>query len=113
MMTFVSTRTLPGIRLDLFAAVLDGVRHGLKIHRIYAASKAHEVSARRSGGFAQAAREIQDLALVRRVQAIHLLDDFVFDGLCHNEINLGKGTSNVKCAPFAEKVSLDWDALVH
>ena len=96
MMTFVSRRALPGIRLDLFAAFLDGARHGIEIDRIDATSEAHEVLAQRSGRFAQSAREIQDPALVRSVQTVHLLDDFVFDGLCHDEINVGKGVLNVK-----------------
>jgi len=67
MMTFVSRRTLPGIRVDLFAAFLDGVRHGVEIGRIDGTSEAHEVLARSSCGFCQAAREVQDLALVRSV----------------------------------------------
>jgi hypothetical protein len=96
MTTFVSRRTLPGIRIDLFAAFLDGTRHGIEIGRINATSEAHEALARRSGGFGQAAREIQDAALVRSVQAVDLLDNFVFDGLCHNEINVGKDILNVK-----------------
>jgi len=90
MMTFVSRGTLPGVRVDLFTAFLDSARHDLEIDKIDATSEAHEVSARCSCGFVQAAREIQDLALVRRVQAVHLLDNFVFDGLCHNEINMGR-----------------------
>jgi len=96
MTTFVSRRTLPGIRVDLFAAFLDGERHGTEIGRINATSEAHEVLARSSCGFGQAAREVQDFALVRSVQAVHLFDNFVFDGLCHNEINLGKGILKVK-----------------
>lgn len=98
MMTFVSRRTLPGIRIDLFAAFLDGERHGTEIGRIHATSEAHEVPARRSRGLGQVSREIQDPALVRSVQAVHLFDNFVFDGLCHNEINLGKGIRKVKGA---------------
>jgi hypothetical protein len=93
---FVSRRTLPGIRIDLFAAFLDGARHGVEIGGINAASEAQEILARCSDGLGQAAREIQDLALVRSVQAVDLLDDLVFDGLCHNEINVGKGMFDVK-----------------
>lgn len=96
MTTFVSSRTLPGIRVDLFAAFLDSARHGIEIGRINATSEAHEVPPRRSGGFSQAAREVQNLALVRSVQAVHLLDNFVFDCLFHNEINVGNGILNVK-----------------
>jgi hypothetical protein len=103
MMTFVSKRTLPGIRVDLFAAFLDGQRHGSEIGRIDGTSEAHEVLARSSCGFGQAAREIQDPALVRSVQAVHLFDNFVFDGLCHNEINLGKGILKVKGARATRK----------
>lgn len=98
MMTFVSRRTLPGLRLDLFAAVSDGARHGIEIDRIATTGEAHEVPAWRSGGFGQSARKIQDPALVSSVQAVNLLDNFVFDGLCHNEINVGKGIFNVKRA---------------
>ena len=98
MMKFVSRRILPGIRVDLFAAFLDGERHGTEIGRINATSEAHEVPARCPRGLGQAAREIQDSALVRSVQAVHLFDNFVFDGLCHNEINLGKGILKVKGA---------------
>jgi len=95
-MAFVSRRTLPGMRVDLFAAFVDGARHGIEIGRIDRTGEAQEVPARRSGGFGQAAREIQDPALVRSVQAVHLLDNFVFDGLCRNKINVGKGIFNVK-----------------
>jgi len=98
MTTFVSRRTLPGMRVDLFAAFLDGARHGVEIGRIDGTREAHEVLARSSCGFGQAVREVQDLALVRSVQAVHLFDNFVFDGLCHNEINLGKGILKVKGA---------------
>ena len=102
MMTFVSRRTLPGIRLDLFATFLDGTRHGVEIDRIDTTGEGQEVPARCSGGFGQAAREIQDPALVRSVQAVNLLDNLVFDGLCHNEMNVGKGILDVKGAPQAE-----------
>lgn len=96
MMMFVSRRILPGIRVDLFAAFLDGTRHGVEIGRIDRTGKAHEALSRRSGGFGQLASEIQDFALVRSVQAVHLLDNFVFDGLCHNQVNVGKDIFNVK-----------------
>jgi hypothetical protein len=33
---------------------------------------------------------------VRSVQAVHLLNNFVFDGLCHNQVNVGKDIFNVK-----------------
>lgn len=36
-----------------------------------------------------------------RVQAFHLLDNLVFDGLGHNETNLGNGILDVKGAGFA------------
>jgi len=39
---------------------------------------------------------------VGSVQAVHLFDNFVFDGLCHNEINLGKGILKVKGAPATQ-----------
>lgn len=97
-MTFLSRKTLPGIRVDRFAAFMDSTRHGIEIDRIATTGEALEVPAWRSGGFVQAAREIQDPALVRSVQAVHMLDNFVFDGLCHNEINVGKGIRNVKRA---------------
>jgi len=103
MTTFVSRRTLPGIRVDLFAAFLDGAGHGVEIGRIDGTSEAHEVLARSSRGFGQAAREIEDLALVRSVQAVHLFDNFVFDGLCRNEMNLGKGILKVKGAPATQR----------
>jgi hypothetical protein len=32
--------------------------------------------------------------LVRGVQAIHLLGDLVFEGLCHNEVNAGPCVSS-------------------
>jgi len=94
----LSRRILPGIRLDLFAAFLDSARHGVEIGGINATSEAHEVPDWCSCGFGQAAREIQNLALVRSGQAVHLLDNFVFDGLCHDEINVGKGILKVKGA---------------
>ncbi len=95
-MMFVSRRILPGIRVDLFASFLDGIRHGVEIGRIDRTREAHEALSRRSGGIGQTASEIQNLALVRSVQAVHLLDNFVFDGLCHNQTDLGKGMFNVK-----------------
>jgi hypothetical protein len=102
MMTFVSRRTLPGIRIDLFAAFLDSERHGTEIGRINATCEAQEVAARSSRRFGQVSREVQDLTLVRSVQAVHLFDNFVFDGLCHSEINLGKGIFKVKGAPATQ-----------
>lgn len=33
---------------------------------------------------------------MRSVQALDLLDNFVFDSLWHSEINVGNGISNVK-----------------
>jgi len=96
----LSRRILPGIRLDLFAAFLDSARHGVEIGGINATGEAHEVPDWCSCGFGQAAREIQNLALVRSVQAVHLFDNFVFDRLCHNEINVSKDICNVKRAAF-------------
>src|SRR5260370_39057952 len=96
MMTWVSRRTLPAIRLDLFATFLDGLRHGIKIRRINTAYEAHEVAARRSGGHGEAARKVQDLALLRSVQAVNLLDNLVFCSLRDRETNLGKGVLNIK-----------------
>ena len=81
MMMFVSRRTLPGIRIDLFAAFFNGTRHGIEIGWINATSEAQEILARRSDGFGQAACEIQHLALVRGIEPVDLLDNFVFDGL--------------------------------
>src|SRR5260370_2821990 len=96
MMTLVSRRTLPAIRLDLFATFLDGLRHGIKIRRINTAYEAHEVAARRSGGHGEAARKVQGLALLRSVQAGHLLDYRLFDQLRTIENNLVKCFLNVK-----------------
>jgi hypothetical protein len=96
MMTFVSRRILPGIRIDLFASFLDGTRHGIEIGGFDRTREAHEALSWRSCGFGQPASEIQDFALVRSVQAVHLLNNFVFDGLCHNEFNVGKAMFNVK-----------------
>jgi hypothetical protein len=39
--------------------------------------------------------------LAGRVQAFHLLDNLVFDGLGHSETNLGNGVLDVKGAGFA------------
>jgi hypothetical protein len=66
-------RTLPAIRLDLFATFLDGMRHGIQIHAINRTYEAHKVLARRSGGHGEAAREIQDLLLPRSVHAGNFL----------------------------------------
>ena len=77
------------------------MRHGIKIRGIDRTYEAHEVAARRSGGHGEAAREIQDLLLPRSVHAGNFLQDLVFNSLCHNETNLGKGSLNVKSAPFA------------
>ena len=96
MMTLVSRRTLPAIRLDFFATFLDGMRHGIKIRRIDTTYEAHEVAARRSGRHGKAAGEIQDLPLLRSIQAFNLVDNLVFNSLCHSEANLGKGLPNVK-----------------
>ncbi len=96
MMTLVSRRTLPAIRLDLFAAFLDGMRHGFQVRRINRTYEAHKLAARRSGGHREAARVIQNLPLLRRGQAVNLLDNLVFDRFRHNETNLGKGFRNVK-----------------
>jgi hypothetical protein len=95
-LTLVSRRTLPSIRLELFAAFLDGLRHGSKIRRINATHEAQEVTARGSGKHREVAGEIQDLPLPRSVQASHLVDDFVFNRLRHNETNLGKDFFDVK-----------------
>jgi hypothetical protein len=96
MMTLVSRRTLPAIRLDLFAAFLDGMRHGFQVRRINRTYEAHKLASRRSGGYREAARVIQDLPLLSRGKAVHLLDNLVFDRLRHNKTNLGKGFRNVK-----------------
>src|SRR6266567_6875402 len=96
MMTLVSRRTLPAIRLDLFASFLDGMRHGFQVRRINRTYEAHKLAARRSGGHREAARVIQNLPLLRHGQAVNLLDNLVFDRLRHNETNLGKGFRNVK-----------------
>ena len=105
MTMFVSRRILPGIRIDLFAALFDGARHGIEIGWIDATSESQEILARCSDGFGQAAREIQDLALVRTVEPVDLFDNFVFDGLLHDEMNLGKGIFNVKCASHVERAT--------
>src|SRR5712664_887638 len=96
MMTLVSRRTLPAIRLDFFATFLDGMRHGIKIRGIDRTYEAHEVAARRSGGHGEAAREIQNLPLLRSVQAINLVDNLVFNSLRPNGTNLGKDFFYVK-----------------
>ncbi len=96
MMTLVSRRTLPGIRLDFFATFLDSMRHGIKIRRIDTTYEAHEVAARRSGGHGETAREIQDLPLLRSVQAVNLVDNLVFNSLRHSGTNLGKDFFYVK-----------------
>jgi len=111
MMTLVSRRTLPAIRLDLFATFLDGMRHGIKIRGINRTYEAHKVPARRTGGRGEAAREIQNLPLLRSVQAANLVDNLVFDSLRHSETNLGKGFLNVKSAPFA-KTAKGWRASI-
>ncbi len=72
------------------------MRHGIKIRGIDRTYEAHEVAARRSGGHGEAAREIQNLALLRSVQAINLVDNLVFNSLRHNGTNLGKDFFYVK-----------------
>ena len=109
MITLVSRRTLPAIRLDFFAAFLDGMRHGIKIRRIDTTYEAHEVAARRSGGHGETAREIQDLPLLRSVQAVNLVDNLVFDSLRHSETNLGKDFFHVK-GRGNHRFSLGWCA---
>ena len=94
--TFVSRRILPGIRIDFFAAFLDGLRHCLEVRAIDAALEAGQTSAGCSVGGGQAAREIQNLTLQRSVQTFDVLDDLVFDGLGHDEINVGNGFPEVK-----------------
>lgn len=98
MMTLVSRRTLPAMRLDLFAAFLDGMGHGFQIRRINGTYEAHKFAAGRSGGHREAAREIQDLALLRCRQAVNLVDNLVFNGLRHSETNLGKDPFHVKAS---------------
>jgi hypothetical protein len=39
--------------------------------------------------------------LVRRIEAVYLLDNFVFDSLCHNGTNVGKRIFDVKGARIA------------
>ncbi len=95
-MTLVSRRTLPGIRLDFFAAFLDGMRHVIKIRGINTPYEAQEVPARGSGGHSEAAREVQNLPLLRSVQAFNLVDNLVFNSLRHSETNLGKDFFYVK-----------------
>ena len=73
MMTLVSRRTLPAIRLDLFATFLDGMRHGIEIRRINRTYEVHKLAAWRSGGRGEAACEIQDLLLPRSVHAGNFL----------------------------------------
>ncbi len=72
------------------------MRHGIKIRRIDTTYEAHEVAARRSGGHGEPAREIQELALLRSVQAFNLVDNLVFNSLRHSETNLGKDFFYVK-----------------
>jgi hypothetical protein len=68
---------LPGIRLDLFVALLDRLRHGLEIRPIDGTYEAHEVPAWRSGRRRQSPREIQYLTALGIIQAVHLLDDLL------------------------------------
>jgi len=98
MITLVSRRTLPGIRLDLFAAFLDGLRYDVEIRRINTPDEAQEFATRRSGRHCETAGKVQELPLLRGVKPFHLLDNLVFNGLCHNKNNLGKGALHVKGA---------------
>ncbi len=72
------------------------MRHGIEICRIDTTYEAHEVAPRRSSGHSEAAREIKDLSLLGSIQAVNFVDDLVFNCLCHNGTNLGKGFLNVK-----------------
>ena len=92
--------TLPGIRIGLFAGFFDGLGHGPEIGGIDNTDKTHEVSARRSEGYGEAASEIQDVPLPRGVQAVHLLENLVFNGSCHCKANLGKRILDVKGPEF-------------
>jgi hypothetical protein len=92
----VSKRILPGIRINLFAALLNGTRHDIEIGWINATSKTHEMLTWRSDGLCRSAREVQHFALVRGIETVGLLYNIVFDGLCHNEINVGKRNFDVK-----------------
>lgn len=80
MTTLVSRRTLPGIRLDLFAAFLDCLRHGFEVRRIDGADETGQFPSGRSSGRGQAPRKIQHLLALVIVQAVNLLDDLIFDG---------------------------------
>ena len=81
------------------------MRHDIQIRRVNTTYKADEFAAWRSGGHAEAAREIQNPLLLRSIQALHLRDDLVFDSLRHNGTNLGKGFPHVKSVQFPPELS--------
>jgi len=94
--TLVSRRTLPAIWINRFAVFLDGFRHGVKVRLGNESLEAQEVAAGGARGGGELARKVQDLALLRSIQPVHLLDDFVFKRLGHSDLNLAKSIFKIK-----------------
>lgn len=58
MIMFVSSRTLPGIRFDRFAGLLNGTRHFVEVGGIDAAGEPQKLAARGSRGLVHSARKV-------------------------------------------------------
>lgn len=104
MTKLVSRRALPGIRVDLFRAFLDGLRHGIEVGAINRAREMNEAVARHSDRNAQLACEIQDLPLPGNVEAVHFLDNLVFNRFAHDEFNLGNDMAYVKAGLLTSRL---------
>ena len=92
----VSSSVLPGILLDRLAAFCDSLRHFIEVRGRNGAGKTQKFSTRNARGFAKLARKIQHLALLRRWQALNLLNNLVFQRFGHGRFNLGKLGFDVK-----------------
>jgi hypothetical protein len=83
MTTLVSSSTLPATLIDPFAALLDRLRHGVKIASIHGPGQAEQILAPHGSQSGKPPGEIQDLALPCVIESIHLLHDLLFNSLAH------------------------------
>jgi hypothetical protein len=67
-----SRRTLQGVRVDPFAALLDRSRYQFKICQVDSSREAEKIAPWRSFGCRQPAREVQDQLLLSVIQSVDL-----------------------------------------
>jgi hypothetical protein len=96
MMTFVSRRNLPGIRLDFFAAFLNGLGYYFQIRLVNRPGELQQFTTGSSERHTQSSGEVEHLSLLGRIQPVNPLNDLVFYRPWHSESNLGNACCEVK-----------------